>query len=52
MWEETKTNTGKEKFLKNIREVLISNGAKYYSKSVRKTYWYELKVYVKYFFKL
>ncbi|TRX15850.1 glycosyltransferase family 2 protein [Flavobacterium franklandianum] len=52
MWEETKTNTGKEKFLKNIREVLISNGAKYYSKSVRKTYWYELKVYVKYFLKL
>lgn len=52
MWEETKTNTGKEKFLKNIRDVLLSNGAKYYSKSVRKTYWYELKVYVKYFFKL
>jgi len=52
MWEETKTNTGKEKFLKNIREVLILNGAKYYSKTVRKTYWYELKVYVKYFLKL
>lgn len=47
MWEETKTNTGKEKFLKNIRKVLILNGATYYSKSVRKTYWYELKVYVK-----
>lgn len=47
MWEETKTNTGKEKFLKNIRKVLILNGAKYYSKSVRKTYWFQLKVYVK-----
>jgi glycosyltransferase involved in cell wall biosynthesis len=52
MWEETKTNTGKEKFLKNIREVLIFHGANYYSRSVRKTYWYELKVYVKYFLKL
>lgn len=52
MWEETKTNTGKEKFLKNIRKVLISNGAKYYFKTVLKTYWYELKVYVKYFLKL
>ena len=52
MWEETKTNTGKEKFLKNIRTVLISNGAKYYSRTVIKTYWYEFKVYVKYFLKL
>lgn len=52
IWEETKTSTGKEKFLKNIRQVLISNGAEYYSKTVRKTYWDELKVYVKYFLKL
>ena len=52
MWEETKTNTGKEKFLKNIRKVLISNGAKYYSRTVIKTYWYEFKVYIKYFLKL
>lgn len=52
MWEETKTSTGKEKFLRNIREVLILNGAKHYSKSVRKTYWYELKVYLKYLLKI
>lgn len=52
MWEETKTNTGKEKFLRNIREVLILNGAKYYAKTVRKTYWCEFKVYVKYFLRL
>lgn len=52
IWEETKTSMGKEKFLRNIREVLILNGAKHYSKSVRKTYWYELKVYIKYLLKI
>ncbi len=48
-WEETKTNNGNEKFLKNIRDVLILNGAKYYSKSVLKTYWYEFKLNIKFF---
>lgn len=48
MWEETKTSNGKEKFLQNIRETLLLNGAYYHDKSVLKTYWYELKVYVKY----
>jgi glycosyltransferase involved in cell wall biosynthesis len=52
MWEETKTNTGKENFLKNIRSVLVSNGANYYSRTVLKTYWYEFKVYIKYFLNL
>ena len=49
IWEETKTSTGKEKFLKNIRVVLYENGAKFFSKTILKTYWYELKVYIKYF---
>lgn len=51
IWEETKTSKGKEKFLQNIRKVLISNGANLFSKTVLKTYWFEFKVYVKYFIK-
>ena len=51
IWEETKTSKGKEKFLQNIRNVLIINGANLYSRTVFKTYWFEFKVYVKYLIK-
>ena len=37
-WEETKTATGKTKFIKNIRERLYLHGAKFYDKSILKTY--------------
>ena len=52
IWEGTKTSTGKQKFLKNIREVLLDNGAKYHNKSVRTTYWFTLKANIKDFLRL
>lgn len=48
IWAEAKTSTGNEKFLQNIRMVLISNGSNLYSRTVLRTFWYEFKVYLKY----
>lgn len=46
-WAETKTNTAQDKFLKNIMQVLLKNGAKKYSKSIIKGNWYLLKYNIK-----
>ena len=51
IWENSKTFTGGLKFLKNIREVLLRNGAAFYSKTVIITYWYGIKSVVKKAFK-
>ncbi|MCC9166153.1 glycosyltransferase family 2 protein [Pontibacter harenae] len=47
IWEDTKTSTGNIKFLKNIREVLLINGATKLSRAVWLTHWYELKFNIK-----
>jgi glycosyltransferase involved in cell wall biosynthesis len=47
IWEETKTSTGKQKFFRNIRQVIRKNGAGVLAKTVRKTYWYSFKADVK-----
>ena len=46
VWEGTKTTLGRSKFLKDIRQVLIKNGASYTSISVQKTIWYSIKDYI------
>jgi Glycosyltransferases, probably involved in cell wall biogenesis len=44
IYEGTKTDTGKIDFLVNIRNVLFSNRAKWYSKNVlNRIYWYMIK---------
>lgn len=43
IWEEAKTSTGKIKFIKNIRERLYLHGAKFYDKSILKTYYWQLR---------
>lgn len=47
VWEATKTNTGQEKFLKNILHVLREHGVKNFSKSIIKIKWYIFKSWVK-----
>lgn len=42
-WEETKTATGRSKFIKNIRERLYFHGAKLYNKSILKTYYLQAR---------
>ena len=46
-WEETKTNTGGEKFLQDIRHVLLANGAKLYARTILKIHFYSFKCRVK-----
>lgn len=42
-WEATKTTTGGEKFLRDIRTTLLAQGASPYSRAVLKTRYYGLK---------
>jgi glycosyltransferase involved in cell wall biosynthesis len=51
-WEDTKTSTGGYKFFREIRKVLFQHGANLFSPNVIRTYWYELKDYIKYILKL
>lgn len=46
-WEETKTSTGRYKFFREIRKVIKQHGAGLFSPNVIRTYWYELKDYIK-----
>jgi glycosyltransferase involved in cell wall biosynthesis len=43
LWEETKTTTSTFKFIKEIRKVLLSHGASYWSPNIRRTFWYQMK---------
>jgi len=43
----TKTMTGGYKFLREIRKTLLKHGAKYSSPNIIRSYWYELKYYMK-----
>lgn len=47
IWEESKTTNGRYKFLREIRKVLLKNGANIFSKNIIRTIWYEFKDYVK-----
>jgi glycosyltransferase involved in cell wall biosynthesis len=48
MYSGTKTDTGKIKFLLNIKEVLLSKGAKWYSKNILvRIYIYMIKIKIK-----
>ncbi|OYU92639.1 MAG: hypothetical protein CFE21_23130, partial [Bacteroidetes bacterium B1(2017)] len=48
VYSTTKTATGGAAFLSEIRKTLIKNGANFiYSKALRQTYWYALKVTIK-----
>jgi glycosyltransferase involved in cell wall biosynthesis len=47
IWGGTKTTTGGEKFLKNIRYALRKNDTKSYSAAIIKTYWYSFKIIIK-----
>lgn len=44
---DTKTSTGGHQFLKEIRQTLLKYGASRFSPTVRKTYWEQLKIYIK-----
>lgn len=44
--EYTKTATGRQFFLKEIRSVLLKHGASYFNLSVRTTYWRQFKFYI------
>lgn len=46
-YDGTKTDTGKIKFLKNIKEVLLRHGAKWYSRNITRYYYYSFKLLVK-----
>lgn len=46
-WEESKTATGRIKFLRNIRERLFLHGAKIYDKTIITTYNYHLRFLIK-----
>lgn len=47
LWEDTKTSTGKEFFLKDIMSVLFRNGAGNFSRTIVKLRWYIIKAKVK-----
>jgi glycosyltransferase involved in cell wall biosynthesis len=47
MWEATKTTTGQDKFLNNIKSILLKYGANHYSRTILKVRWYLLKVKIK-----
>lgn len=46
VWENTKTTTGKIKFLNEIRQTLRIHGASLFTKNIRRTYWYSIKSFV------
>jgi glycosyltransferase involved in cell wall biosynthesis len=43
IWEDSKTNNGGYKFLREIRKTLLKHGANTFSSNIRRTYWYEIK---------
>ena len=43
IWEETKTTSGRYKFLREIRKTLLKYDANLLSPNIRRTYWYESK---------
>lgn len=47
IWEETKTTTGRYKFLCEIRKTLLNHGASLFSPNIRRTYWYQAKGIIK-----
>lgn len=47
IWEETKTTTGINKFLREIRKTLLNHGANLFSPNIRRTYWYGIKDQIK-----
>jgi glycosyltransferase involved in cell wall biosynthesis len=47
IWENSKTTTGKKKFIKEIHETLKKHGAGFFTKTVLKTRWYLLKYDIK-----
>lgn len=47
IWGGTKTSNGGQKFLKDIRNVLRKNNAKFFSRTILQTYWYSFKVRIK-----
>lgn len=47
IWEDTKTSTGGLSFLKEIRLTLLKHGGGYFSRNMRRIYWYTLKQYIK-----
>lgn len=47
IWEDTKTSNGGKKFLHNIRQVLLNNGASIFSPTVLTTYLYGFKINIK-----
>lgn len=44
IWPGTKTSTGGEKFLRNIRQVLRKNHSSALSRNILRTYWYSFKL--------
>lgn len=48
-WSETKTLNGGNKFFKEIRKILLKNGANIFTRNIFRTLWYELKDYIKRF---
>jgi glycosyltransferase involved in cell wall biosynthesis len=47
IWEETKTSNGRYKFIREIRKTLLRNKANFFSPNIARSYWYELKDYIK-----
>ena len=45
-WEETKSATGRTRFIKNIREVLYRHGAKIYYKTILITYYWQIRFFI------
>jgi len=46
-WEETKTSTGRHKFMRETRKILRKNGANKFAKAIFTSYWREFKALVK-----
>ena len=46
VWENTKTSTGKIKFLNEIRATLVKHGAGFWTPNILRTYWYSAKSFV------
>lgn len=51
VWEESKTNNGGVRFLREIRETLLKHGSPFYSRNIIRTYWYSVKLRLKAIFK-
>lgn len=47
IYSGTKTDTGKTKFLRNIKQVIVKHGAKWYSTNITRYYYYSFKLRIK-----